>query len=73
MAMQTEAWMTRSLFKEFLLFFNRFVVGVTIQLSFIDFGWAWFTHNIKSHRISARIWVKHGYPTFFIPHMHSNP
>ncbi len=55
------------------IFFDRFVLGVTIQLSFIDFGWAWITHNIKSHRINARIWVKHDYPTFFIPHTHSNP
>jgi len=33
----------------------------TIQLSFIDYGWAWITCNTKSHRICIGIRVKHGY------------
>ncbi len=49
MVMQTNAWMINFLFEKFLSFFNRFVLGGISQSNF-DIGWAWFTHNIKSHK-----------------------
>jgi hypothetical protein len=58
MAMQTNAWMTNFLFEKFLSFFNRFVLNGISQSNFY-IGWAWFTHNIKSHKIG--VGVKHDY------------
>jgi hypothetical protein len=42
---------------------KKFKWHFIIQMSFIDYGWAWITCNTKSHGTSIGIRIKHGYLT----------
>ncbi len=63
MAMQTKAWMMVFLFKEFLSFFKRLVLGGISQtnrhLLIFDTQWSWVTCRIRSHKTSNGFWVRH--------------